>query len=84
MKAIVKALVKASLSSESSGKWIVIVDNAEDFELLYKKVTDDVGSHALHEYLPFSLLGAILFTTRDREAATRYAGSVAKQWRLTT
>jgi tetratricopeptide (TPR) repeat protein len=71
----VKGLVKTSLSSESSGKWIMIVDNADDFELLYRKADDVTESHALHEYLPFSLLGAILFTTRDREAATRYAGS---------
>jgi tetratricopeptide (TPR) repeat protein len=74
-EADVKVLVKASLSSESSGKWIMIVDNADDFELLYRKADEATNSHALHEYLPFSLLGAILFTTRDREAATRYAGS---------
>ena len=74
-KADVKELVKARLSLESSGKWIMIVDNADDFELLYNRVDESTESHALHEYLPFSPLGAILFTTRDREAATRYAGS---------
>jgi tetratricopeptide (TPR) repeat protein len=71
----VKGLVKAILSSESSGKWIMIVDNADDFEILYSKADERTESHVLHEYLPFSRLGAILFTTRDREAATRYAGS---------
>ena len=74
-EADVKALVKASLSSESSGKWIMIVDNADDFEILYSKADERTESHALHECLPFSRLGAIIFTTRDREAATRYAGS---------
>ena len=74
-KADVKELVKARLSQESAGKWILIVDNADDFELLYKRADESSPSRALHEYLPFSPLGAILFTTRDRDAATRYAGS---------
>ena len=72
-KADVKRLVKARLSQESTGNWLMIVDNADDFEMFYNG--NDDGSGALSEYLPFSTLGAILFTTRDREAATRYAGS---------
>lgn len=50
------------------------MDNADDFELFYNDA-DNNGSGALSEYLPFSILGAILFTTRDWEAGTRYAGS---------
>jgi hypothetical protein len=73
-KADVKRLVKTRLSQESTGKWLMIVDNADDFEMFYNG-NDDNGSCALSEYLPFSTLGAILFTTRDRKAATRYAGS---------
>ena len=74
-KADVKELVRTRLSQESAGKWILIVDNADDFGLLYNRANESSSSRALHEYLPFSPLGAILFTTRDREAATRYAGS---------
>jgi tetratricopeptide (TPR) repeat protein len=74
-KADVKELVRTRLSQESAGKWLLIVDNADDFGLLYNHANESSGSRALHEYLPFSPLGAILFTTRDREAATRYAGS---------
>ncbi|KAH9221738.1 hypothetical protein DL95DRAFT_421304 [Leptodontidium sp. 2 PMI_412] len=73
-KADVKRLVKARLSQESTGKWLMIVDNADNLELFYRN-DQDRGSSALSEWLPFSTLGAILFTTRDREAATRYAGS---------
>ena len=72
-KADVKRLVKTRLSQESTGKWLMIVDNADNFEIFYHN--KDSGSGALSESLPFSTLGAILFTTRDREAATRYAGS---------
>ena len=71
----VKTLVKTRLSQESTGRWFMIVDNADDFELFYHNDSDDRKSNKLSEYLPFSTLGSILFTTRDREAATRYAGS---------
>jgi hypothetical protein len=73
-KADVKRLVKARLSEENTGKWLMIIDNADEFKIFYN-ANDDNGSHALSEYLSFSPLGAILFTTRDRKAATRYAAS---------
>ena len=71
----VKTLVKTRLSQESTGRWFMIVDNADDFELFYHNDNDDRKSNKLSEYLPFSTLGSILFTTRDRKAATRFAGS---------
>jgi tetratricopeptide (TPR) repeat protein len=73
-KADAKRLVQTRLSQESTGKWLMIIDNADDFEIFYHN-NKDRRSGALSEYLPFSCLGAILFTTRDRETATRYAGS---------
>ncbi|KIN05367.1 hypothetical protein OIDMADRAFT_177562 [Oidiodendron maius Zn] len=72
-KADVKRLVKTSLSQESTGRWLMIIDNADDFKMFYNGNNNN-GSGVLLEYLPFSTLGAILFTTRDREAATKYAG----------
>ncbi|RYP10933.1 hypothetical protein DL764_000369 [Monosporascus ibericus] len=60
----VKSLVKAALSCESIGSWLLIVDNADDLKLLF---TDT----ALADYLPFSRKGSILFTTRNHEAAVR-------------
>jgi hypothetical protein len=67
-KADVKRMVKTRLSQDSVGKWLMIVDNADDFEMFYND-NEDNRSGALSEYLPFSTLGAILFTTQDREAA---------------
>ncbi|KAL1972818.1 hypothetical protein VTN31DRAFT_6360 [Thermomyces dupontii] len=55
----VKTLVKSALSDESIGSWLLIIDNADDPDLF-----EDMG---LGEYLPFSLKGSILFTTRNRE-----------------
>ena len=73
-KADAKRLVKTRLSQESTGQWLLIMDNADDFEIFYSD-TGNSAAGMLSDYLPFSTLGAILFTTRDREAATRYAGS---------
>ncbi|KAL6871672.1 purine and uridine phosphorylase [Trichoderma longibrachiatum] len=60
----VKELVKAALSDESSGSWLLIVDNADDVALL-------LGAAGLSAHLPFSRRGSILFTTRNHEAAVR-------------
>jgi hypothetical protein len=73
-KADVKRLVKTRLSQEGTGSWLMIMDNADDFSLFYGDNNRNEPG-ALSEYLPFSTLGVILFTTRDRKAATRYASS---------
>jgi hypothetical protein len=76
-KADVKSLVKAYLSQEIAGRWLLIVDNADDLEMLYKRGNESgesFGSPALADYLPFSRKGSILFTTRNHEAAVNQAG----------
>ncbi|KAK0728575.1 hypothetical protein B0T26DRAFT_869597 [Lasiosphaeria miniovina] len=67
-KADVKALVKAALSHQSAGNWLLIIDNTDDTELLF-------GNTALTDYLPFSRKGSILFTTRDHELGVRLVES---------
>jgi hypothetical protein len=52
----------------------MIIDNTDDFELFYND-TDNNRSSTLSVYLLFNTLSAILFMTRDHEAATRYTGS---------
>ncbi|KAI0887873.1 uncharacterized protein GGS22DRAFT_90148 [Annulohypoxylon maeteangense] len=60
----VKTLVQAALSNESAGNWLLIIDNADDLELLFTDL-------ALFDYLPFSRQGSILFTTRTHEATVK-------------
>jgi hypothetical protein len=60
----VKVLVKNALSRESTGDWLLIVDNADDAEVLF-------GNAMLSDFLPFSQKGSILFTTRNHEVAVR-------------
>ncbi|PVH68527.1 hypothetical protein DL98DRAFT_542347 [Cadophora sp. DSE1049] len=71
----VKSLVKAALSHRA-GRWLLVVDNADDLELLYgiTAANDSVIGPSLARYLPFSEKGSILFTTRNEIAAKNLAG----------
>ena len=76
-QADVKSLVKTFLSQESAGRWLLIIDNADDVEMLYSRANESdesSGSPALADYLPFSRKGSILFTTQNLEAAVKQAG----------
>jgi len=63
----VKEMVKAALSTEAAGEWLLVIDNADDIELLFNGSTDA----SLSNYLPFSRKGSILFTTRTHEMTVR-------------
>jgi tetratricopeptide (TPR) repeat protein len=73
-KADVKSLVKQRLNHESAGKWLIILDNADDEAFWGRKTRQSVGGIALAEYLPNSSKGSILVTTRSRRVATHLAG----------
>ena len=71
-KVDVKSLVATHLGRESTGRWLLIIDNADDLELLYRKANFDdeiVGSLALAKYFPVSRHGSILLTTRNHIVA---------------
>ncbi|RYP29542.1 hypothetical protein DL767_006670 [Monosporascus sp. MG133] len=58
--------VKRWLESESSGKWLMIVDNVDDVNVFLK--TEDAAPLA---YMPKCTHGSILYTTRDLQFATQ-------------
>ncbi|KAJ5415855.1 hypothetical protein N7465_004550 [Penicillium sp. CMV-2018d] len=58
-------LVRRQLSSDKAGKWLFIVDNADDIDLLFDQ---------LDQYFPVSNKGVTLLTTRSREVALSFAG----------
>ncbi|KAK1641365.1 kinesin light chain [Colletotrichum phormii] len=65
-QADIKGLVKAILERNNSNSWLLIVDNADDTELLFT-------SSKLTSYLPSSRKGSILLTTRNHQAAARFS-----------
>jgi tetratricopeptide (TPR) repeat protein len=61
----IRELVKQYLSNGAAGKWLLIVDNADDTNLLF----GSEQSEGVADYLPQSENGLILFTTRYQEVA---------------
>lgn len=57
-------LVKNALSREDWGRWLLIIDNADDLDIT-------LGVKGLFNYLPFSRKGSILFTTRNPEISLK-------------
>lgn len=65
----VKFLLRQGLCAKSTGKWLLIVDNVDDIDLL-------CGPHeGLLAFLPESEDGLTVFTTRHGGIAQRLAGS---------
>ncbi|KAF4502809.1 kinesin light chain [Fusarium agapanthi] len=67
----VKDLVCQHLSSNKAGKWLLIMDNADDQEL----ILGSAEKSGLEEYLPQSEDGIVLLTTRSRHVAVEFAQS---------
>ena len=65
----VKKLVQATLGSEDIADWLMIVDNADDHDVLLGALDSNSKPARLRDYLPRSSRGAILFTTRSRKIA---------------
>ncbi|KAJ5557363.1 hypothetical protein N7494_001278 [Penicillium frequentans] len=65
-------LVEDWLRNEKRGKWILILDNVDDDELFQKKpAMRDAPTKLLLQYLPTSLPGYIIVTSRSREVAMK-------------
>ncbi|KAF2628861.1 kinesin light chain 1 [Macroventuria anomochaeta] len=65
----IKKLVQKMLSSKSVDDWLMIVDNADDYEVLLGTTDSHSKPARLHDYLPRNDRGAIIFTTRSRKVA---------------
>jgi hypothetical protein len=61
----VKEVVKAYLSGTQAGKWLLIIDNADDMRVV----------KVLLLYLPHSAAGSVVFTTRTTAVAQQLVGS---------
>ncbi|KAL1978563.1 hypothetical protein VTN31DRAFT_1422 [Thermomyces dupontii] len=61
-EAEIETLVKGALSNETTGSWLLIVDNLDSLD-------NFPGSTNLVHHLPSSRQGSVLFTSRNRELA---------------
>jgi hypothetical protein len=68
-----KQLIKDKLSDEGFGKWLLVVDNADNTDVLRQTPQDGSSLMPLENYLPNSSNGSIIFITRTRKAAGDYS-----------
>jgi len=67
----VKELVRQYPSAKRAGKWLLIVDNADDIEMVF----GEGRSKGVADYLPEKEDSLIVFTTRHQEVAVSLTGS---------
>ncbi|CAG8045177.1 unnamed protein product [Penicillium nalgiovense] len=69
----VKTLVRDHLSKPSTGRWLLIFDNADEIDMWVESKKSTTGG--LKDYLPTSDQGAIVFTTRSNKVAQYLAAT---------
>lgn len=67
-----KKIVRDWLSSKASGKWLMIVDNADDVNDFFPTEQSE-RARGLAEFLPSYENGSILITTRNRKVGVKFA-----------
>jgi tetratricopeptide (TPR) repeat protein len=74
-KASIPQLVYGWLSNEQNGRWIMILDSADDHDVLYNPTSSDTrDGRPFATYLPQSRNGSIVITTRNKDLAFRLTG----------
>ncbi|OAL33356.1 hypothetical protein AYO20_07367 [Fonsecaea nubica] len=71
----VRESVRRWLESDESGKWLLVVDHADDMDVLFGSLENPDG---IFQYLPERDHGRILFTTRSREVANAVEGEMVE------
>ncbi|KAG5917963.1 hypothetical protein E4U42_007057 [Claviceps africana] len=73
----VKQLVKDALSNDKTlGPWLMVVDDIDEINAAARQPSDkEMRSPMLTDYIPFSLNGAVLFTTKNRQMAVKQAAN---------
>ncbi|KAL2213291.1 TPR-like protein [Sarocladium strictum] len=66
----VKKMIQDWLSSERSGNWVLVYDNADDMDLW---VDSSVSGTRMIDYLPQNKHGRVIFTTRNRKLGVKVA-----------
>jgi tetratricopeptide (TPR) repeat protein len=68
----VREVVQQHLSSSRAGRWLMVVDNADDVDIFFRMEQ----SRGIVDYLPKSDTGVIMYTTRTPEVAESTRGDV--------
>ena len=81
-KADILRLVRSWLCDQSDSRWVIIVDNADDWSVFLHSTSQsreedlpDDSPELLSDYLPQASNGSILITSRSQDVAYRLTGS---------
>ena len=68
------AQVKDWLERRSSRRWLLVVDNADDIDMLYRRRAGNIAanSHRLIDYFPHCSNGSIVLTTRNMKVGRSF------------
>ncbi|KAK5651031.1 hypothetical protein OQA88_1504 [Cercophora sp. LCS_1] len=73
-KANIPQLVYSWLSNERNSRWVMILDSADDRDVLYNTTSGDArNGRSFAAYLPQSRNGSIIITTRNKDLASSLA-----------
>ncbi len=74
------ALVADWLSQEETGEWLMVLDNADDHDVFFKTkhglLSLEAEGRTVADYIPQSVQGRVLITTRDRRVGESLANRV--------
>ena len=70
-----REFVRRCLSSKETGRWLLVVDNADNIEALFGS---SENPDRIHQYLPETGDGTIMLTTRSRDVALAVGGEMVK------
>ncbi|KAK4148826.1 kinesin light chain [Chaetomidium leptoderma] len=74
-KANIPQLVYGWLSNERNGRWIMILDSADDRDVFYGPTSGDTyNGRPFATYIPQSRNGSVIITTRNKDLAFRLTG----------
>lgn len=65
--------MKGWLEKKEHGEWLMVIDNADDAEVLFQPSTTSNTTLSLGHYIPECAHGSILATTRNKQAGVKLA-----------
>ncbi|KAJ4323783.1 hypothetical protein N0V94_001703 [Neodidymelliopsis sp. IMI 364377] len=82
-KADFMRLVRTWLSDMSNGRWLMVIDNADDANVLFHNAPQDQvtnnsdlsSAEPFADFLPQTSIGSIIITSRSRDVAYRLTGN---------
>lgn len=63
--------VRDWLESKDSGKWMIIIDNADDMQMFVPQTEDATKDRSLGQFIPDCANGTVLITTRNMQVGSR-------------